>query len=780
MEESRMKSILKFSLLALAAAALFSCQKAETIEAPQEANFKTFTLTFAQPDSKVAITDAGKTTWEVGDEIFIHGKATEEAVTIALAASDISADGKTATITFDTASMTAYDPDGYYACYPADAVGYAGSRTYYYGEFKNTNRPLMAAYQSGDSFIFFNLCGAIRFTVSGEFDSYVFSGNSDEVLGYEYYQVKVNSEEQNFKRTLTGDIKKLEGPIQTTNYLFFPNGVNFAKGFTFKFKDGQDVVYTATSETPVEIPRNGILNLGDISGKLVPYTPPTTSDHKSAITGATDISAQQANCFVITAPGAYKFPALKGSSEEEVGNVFDVEILWETFNNAEEVAENSVIAAADFEDNWIYFQTPSSLQPGNAVIAARDVNDVIIWSWHIWIPQTAITDIQGYMSRNLGALVDATADGAAPIESCGLFYQFGRKDPFPCSASWESSSPAVTSKPFAAKSDVQITVAESIAHPTKFAYKGDTAVDPTWDGANWCVSADEFWDNAGKKTIYDPCPAGYKVPETIGGTWTSDYTQHWYKTGDLIFPDAGYMDDCGGSISKVGLRNKLWFSTGASEKSGNCIYAKQDEISLTSTHKACGAVVRCVKLESTSDPGTVEPTMPTGVTITIDGGMSEWAAIPGKETPNNICKVMKVYNDADNFYFYVASEPGSRGNALWGEGAGYYYFDFDLDNDASTGIAEGSREGLESYMYLYLFGGSAEAPFIQATPDGGGAEMSIEGIAAAGVIATNLIEIELSVPRANLPSEVTAGQKIRIISWRSKDGTVIENTYTVL
>ena len=59
-----MKNLIKISVLALAATTLMvSCQRETFVEnAPEAKTVRTFTCTFAQPDSKVAITDAGKTT----------------------------------------------------------------------------------------------------------------------------------------------------------------------------------------------------------------------------------------------------------------------------------------------------------------------------------------------------------------------------------------------------------------------------------------------------------------------------------------------------------------------------------------------------------------------------------------------------------------------------------------------------------------------------------------------------------------------------------------------
>ena len=174
------------------------------------------------------------------------------------------------------------------------------------------------------------------------------------------------------------------------------------------------------------------------------------------------------------------------------------------------------------------------------------------------------------------------------------------------------------------------------------------------------------------------------------------------------------------------------------------------------------------------------------VKVTIDGNMSEWAYITGTETPSSICRAMKVSNDDDNLYIYVSSVQGSRGGQLWGSTGGYYYFDFDLDNNSSTGTSQGSNAGLECYMHLYLFSGSSSEPEVGLYGDGGSGHstMSIENIKVDGVVAgtasDSLIEIEISIPRSNLPSTLVAGQTIRVLSWRSKDGSNIEQTYTIL
>ena len=572
-------------------------------------------------------------------------------------------------------------------------------------------------------------------------------------------------------------------------------GITFAAGDEFKVTDGTDwypgsnysvgtagtydVIYLHASHEVKLVPT------GEIDYPKVP--------HHTKITGATELgTTETANCYVITAAGSYKIPVVKGNSSESAGTRASVQLLWETYNTTGEVTPNSVIEAVDYDDddNYVYFKTPDTLKPGNALIAAKDAEGNIIWSWHIWIPSTAITDIANgdfynrkVMDRNLGAL-EAVADAAsAPAMSTyGLYYQWGRKDPmFP--NNWGTTSNL--SYQGYSGAGVSVTINESIKNPTTYYYDGSDA-EPKY--CYWESSDNtELWKDS-EKTIYDPCPAGYRVPKydsslamwhyNVADGWTSDATNGWFKYGNITFPYAGYAS--GATHNYGGLRTVIWSSKYNSSERSYAAYLRSDKTPIynyNSYYKAYLASVRCSMIDGVVKP-EVNPLTP--VSITIDGDMSEWASVSGTSTPSNVCREMKVMNDADNFYFYLKSVPGSRGSQLWGENAGYYYIDFDLDDDSETGDSEGSRTGFEAFSYLFLFGGTADAPVIVANPNGSGTHMSISNILAKGVIGSEYIEIELSIPRSNLPSAVTTGQIIRILTWRSKDGTEIEQRYAVL
>lgn len=208
---------------------------------------------------------------------------------------------------------------------------------------------------------------------------------------------------------------------------------------------------------------------------------------------------------------------------------------------------------------------------GNALIGAFDENGVVIWSWHIWVspemydPTTGQIKeneflenwkISGYrfMDRNLGALSNSPvhdSDYKNSVASMGLQYQWGRKDPFigPAYSNDEFDGtgllPVVhyyeewgvngstTSTPELDASNRGIDY--TVAHPTQLVYWKHTDGKPTamvsLDGIGaylWGTNQGFVSENIkelGSKTIYDPCPVGYRVPPVDAFVFKSPYPQ---------------------------------------------------------------------------------------------------------------------------------------------------------------------------------------------------------------------------------------------------------------
>ena len=573
---------------------------------------ETRTLTFVLPEFTIGegeeAPDILKTAWKAGDQIVVHGEYAKDQVTVTLASGDISADGKTATVKVD--GLYPYKREDctstLYASYPAALVNNL-KHCFFYSQFTTSNAQIMAACNDGDTFRFQNICGILAMSVEGGLGDYTLSTPKKDALGYEFLQVKITDNEQNYKQYVGSPVIQMDGTVNGSDILIFlPEGTSFPAGFVLKFKEGDDYTKIFKYTHPVEITRGAIVNVGDITEGIQHYDNPFSSDVK-------DLDGSgNANCYVITEPGSYKFKAVYGNEDKSfIPDVETAEILWETWNDASEVTPNSVLASASFAEDFIILRTPDTLHPGNAMVVAKDANGKILWSWHIWVPATPIVTasfsgvmVKDLMDRNLGALV-ATVAGDDPIDptSYGMMYQWGRKDPFTAAGTFNGSSPATYAGAPEELAPGQISLEESIANPRLLGHINN---------GDWClISNDEYWADA-EKTIYDPCPPGYRVSQknTAAPFWSADLSAQagwsinvaagWLKIGtpeSAVFPIAGYRDDYSvDGIAKVGQRTLYWTSQASSEAKGPGADLRSDKGTYVfgSAPKARLGSVRCV------------------------------------------------------------------------------------------------------------------------------------------------------------------------------------------
>ena len=251
-----------------------------------------------------------------------------------------------------------------------------------------------------------------------------------------------------------------------------------------------------------------------------------------------------ANCYIVPPVySEYSFDAsVKGNSDESVGEIADVEVLWETRNTSYNLSKGSVISSVSLEGNKVHFLLPFDPKPGNALIAVKDALGTILWSWHIWVvdfdpAETQQTYKSGaiMMDRNLGATSIIPVYGGAEntdYSAFGLYYQWGRKDPIPILG---SVAPQGVIKLYENNYPYE-------ANTIEYTIKNPTVV---YDDIDWGYD-DTLW--ASSKTIYDPCPYGWRVPNI--GAWNEweyaktgngDYT-HWYSLVESPYssPNAYY------------------------------------------------------------------------------------------------------------------------------------------------------------------------------------------------------------------------------------------------
>ena len=600
-----MKAIYRIAILCSVLSVLAACTKGTVTPEPEPVvppkpvvEPETHTLTFVLPEN------GAKTAWVAGDQIVVHGEYAADQVIVTLDAGDIS--GKTATKKVD--GLKPYRRDDcastLYASYPAAAVDNL-PHCFFYSKFSTTNQQIMAACNSGDTFQFQNICGMLTMTVEGGFEDYLLSTPKKDALGYEFLQVKITDQEQIYSQYKGTPLLEVTGPISgSTILVYLPDGTSLQDGFNLKLKKDGDYIKIYKHTEPVEIVRGGVTEIGDVTAELQDYVNPFADDILDLDTDG------NANCYIISEAGGYKFKAVKGNNPigflEEPN---DAVVLWETWNDDSEVTAGSVLASADYAEDYVIIHTPDVLRPGNAVVAVRNLEEQILWSWHIWIPATPITTsnyggimVDDLMDRNLGALVAAAAtDDQIDILSYGMVYQWGRKDPFTAAGAFNSSSQATYSGAEEVLAELQITLDESIANPRLLGHinNGDWVTVPN----------NEFWMET-EKTIYDPCPAGYRVPnKTAGSFWASDLSAQggwginsaagWLKIGDpaAVFPIAGYRDDYEvDHMAKVGSRTLYWFARAASDAAGAGADLRYDKgtYKFGSAPKARLGSVRCI------------------------------------------------------------------------------------------------------------------------------------------------------------------------------------------
>ena len=191
-----------------------------------------------------------------------------------------------------------------------------------------------------------------------------------------------------------------------------------------------------------------------------------------------DLSAGgTANCYLVTAPGFYKFKAdVKGngvvpSQLESVAGETAIApksalVLWyntlQTSNNWVDESPVYVSSVSLDSDGYIKFYTPDVFVPGNVVIAAfaeegvtyenitvdenKCINNAtLLWSWNIWAAEgydpeatAVISGGKTFMDRNVGAAISGVGSKGdyEPAYAVGNYYQWGRKDPFPSIADY--------------------------------------------------------------------------------------------------------------------------------------------------------------------------------------------------------------------------------------------------------------------------------------------------------------------------------------------------------
>ncbi|MBR0110915.1 MAG: hypothetical protein IJM00_01560 [Bacteroidales bacterium] len=389
----------------------------------------------------------------------------------------------------------------------------------------------------------------------------------------------IDGDSPNYKyRTLniSAPYAQLNNSTATDFYITLPP-CTMSQGFEIRvaFADGTFWTMPTTAQ-PYEIKRNTVL-------KMPERTISTTISNLS--------SSGTANTYIVQSTGNKKFNAsVKGCSGESVGTPVRAGVLWESYNTHETPSVGDIVKNVTYLDGYVYFNVPFT-KKGNAVIAVYDSSDNILWSWLIWVNDLDLTtpdDLSDYvdgfkiMHHPLGAIVSADR---------GLYFQWGRKDPFYFCDEYGASDIKATGALTPSKSIA--TVSSGIANPTTFYYPSGFAWESTYDTSLWSDSS---------KTMHDPCPPGWKV---MSGNKITAAIAHNPKfsngaAGSGYFNPYGCLLVNNSGVLSYSTSNRYWTSaarTGGVNVVTSAINVDSGTLSVVDeTGTAVGYQIRCEKL----------------------------------------------------------------------------------------------------------------------------------------------------------------------------------------
>lgn len=351
--------------------------------------------------------------------------------------------------------------------------------------------------------------------------------------------------------------------------------------------------------------------------------------------------ATNSNAYETTATGTYVLQHFKDHNDQNItnpwieksntanANIDGAKIVW---SDEKDLVTSPTIAHVG-GDGYLDFEVKQSdIKSGNAVVAVTKGNTVV-WSWLLWFaPKSALNKIEvtnhqgvkyNFTEETLGwkpngevttynaprtvkvkveqtiansgaklfTVINITQNNGGKKEGISTLYQFGRKDALPGTDTFyptNSYSFDNTNVGHGGRS-----LGYAIQHPENmFIYTGYYSYDwcnaiyyNLWSANNTTLG---FNDNAVVKTVYDPCPVGFKMPASnaftgftsngqyqsgaaninVDGTadsqakFSAAYGHNFYtnssKSATIFFPASGYRINSDGSLSSVGGFGSYW------------------------------------------------------------------------------------------------------------------------------------------------------------------------------------------------------------------------------
>jgi len=480
-------------------------------------------------------------------------------------------DSSTSTLTVTLPQTQAYSADGF-----ATATNY------------------MAATSSTPALPFKNLCGLLKFSLTG-------NTTIDRI-------VIIDSSGQPLSGTATVIFDSNGTPALTmTESNSLPVIIDCGEGVTLSaaattfyavvpprtFSDGLQIIVTDTSDNAMihnvaatSVSRAGIRNLGNID-----YTLETVVYYGTAncYNRAKSESAQTVQ-IDITPYGTSESSLYTANAAGSAYQATDATVLWQD--------TSGLVASAVVSGTTLSVDIAANTA-GNALVAILNSSGTILWSFHVWITDSVpslqtFTGDYSLMDRNLGAT--STGDD-------GFYYQWGRKDPFRTSGYTTTAG--------------TVTVAYTVENPTVFVTSSSVSI-------GWYVEDYvSLWGNPfgytalptilqGTKTIYDPCPEGYQVAtpgvynilSSSNFAWSSSARVATVGGVSVAYPAAGFIT-VSGTLASQGTSGVYWTNAPYDfyehvnqiyHLGGATLYFTQSDLAPLDWHNAAAAApMRCMR-----------------------------------------------------------------------------------------------------------------------------------------------------------------------------------------
>jgi hypothetical protein len=209
------------------------------------------------------------------------------------------------------------------------------------------------------------------------------------------------------------------------------------------------------------------------------------------------------------------------------------------------------------------------------------------------------------MDRNLGALSANPEDG---VKTTGWYYQWGRKDPFPGSITID----IITEQPLYDMTGniVPVNKVQVPANPSNIGiattnpatiYHDPGLNDHDWYSGILGIHDNTLWEPS-SKTVYDPCPPGWRVPSTpfawdgltVDNFPWSDTPTPGRANPDYggFYPALGWHSSSAGNLGNSG--GGVYWASSYQDVAGELFAVRTNDVVGSKGYRSSALSVRCI------------------------------------------------------------------------------------------------------------------------------------------------------------------------------------------